>query len=65
MQVICENDYCKYKTNSGFCKKEYLFLNQNGACSCWWNKAGGPRPGFYEPEVVKESEQKPSADKNE
>lgn len=43
MAVVCQNVNCIYRNGSGFCTKDYVFLNAAGQCREWWNKNCVPR----------------------
>ena len=40
MNVVCQNTQCIYRNGSGFCVKDFVFLNALGMCTEWWNKDG-------------------------
>ena len=42
MQVVCDRN-CALRNKSNFCTKEFLFINQMGACSQFYNDDGTPR----------------------
>lgn len=40
MNVVCQNTQCIYRNGSGFCVKDFVFLNAGGMCREWWDKNG-------------------------
>ena len=40
MNVVCQNTQCIYRNSSGFCVKDFVFLNAGGMCREWWDKNG-------------------------
>lgn len=43
MTIVCKNENCAYRSVSGFCINEYVFLTAFGQCAQWWNKDGSPK----------------------
>lgn len=40
MTVICKVNQCPYRSESGFCKNNFISMTQQGACGQIYNKYG-------------------------
>ena len=50
MTLVCQNANCTYRSASGFCVKDFVFLTPQAACSEWYTK-DGMRKAFQKPET--------------
>lgn len=48
MTVKCNVMGCPWRENTFFCKREYVFINENGTCNWIYNKNGTIRPNWQE-----------------